>query len=564
MGKGNRTRNNNYQEAYNMSGTSSAKTVKTGSKKTDRTGLWVTLVIALLIVASLALWFFSSSGVVERGTTVISTDNYKVDATMITYYENQLYSTAFNQYYSYYYQYFTQGDANAAYTYAQQAMQEQTLASYYDEALDLVKEILILCESAKAEGITLDSKDKEDIDAVVSQYDGVIKQNFGTGVKKSDLRKAVEIQVLASKYYDEFNETTKSAITADEISKYIDENKADFYVADYLVAPLGILAEDYEGDVEGFAAAKALVDEYADKMKKSTTAEEFKTLLVEFTVKNGFDALVATEIDSDLVPDKATLNTYEQTAIDYIVKSLVKEEAVASKSATEGSLEYAMLTIEETLKKSCQEALDKAEASQAYVDAATAETAPTEEIKWLIDDARKEGDTNDSKISDETEYTITVYRIEKPLHIDKTLTKNVGHILIEAAKATATEAQIAEAKAKAETVLAEFKAGDKTEDSFEEIGLANTSDSNVFYDNVTEGYMVAEFNDWLFDEARKVGDTDIVQTDFGFHVMLYRGEEIISDAKAKAGIISDKYSDFLKSNESKVVINEKAAQKYGA
>ena len=86
MGKGNRTRNNNYQEAYNMSGTSSAKTVKTGSKKTDRTGLWVTLVIALLIVASLALWFFSSSGVVERGTTVISTDNYKVDATMITYY----------------------------------------------------------------------------------------------------------------------------------------------------------------------------------------------------------------------------------------------------------------------------------------------------------------------------------------------------------------------------------------------------------------------------------------------------------------------------------------------
>ena len=76
--------------------------------------------------------------------------------------------------------------------------------------------------------------------------------------------------------------------------------------------------------------------------------------------------------------------------------------------------------------------------------------------------------------------------------------------------------------------------------------------------------MVAEFNDWLFDEARKVGDTDIVQTDFGFHVMLYRGEEIISDAKAKAGIISDKYSDFLKSNESKVVINEKAAQKYGA
>ena len=562
MGKGNRTRNNNYQEAYDMSGASSAKKVRT-AKKADRTGLWTTIIIAVLIVASLALWFFSSSGVMERGTTVISSDNYKVDAAMITYYENQLYSTAFNQYYSYYYQYFTNGDANTAYQYAQQALQGSTLATYYDQAVDMVKEVLILCEAAKAAGVTLDAEDIESVDAVVNQFDGTFKQNFGTGVKKSDIRKAVELQALASKYYEDLNKSFKDAITADEIATFIDENKESFYVADYLVATLGILAEDYEGDAEGFAAAKALVDEYTGKLMSAATAEEFKTLLVEYTVKSEFDALVALEIDSDLVPDKATLNTYEQNAIDYITKVLVKDEAVEGKSADEGTLEYAILTIEETLKKSCEEALGAAEASQAYVDAATAETAPTEEVEWLIDSARAAGDKNKANLSDDTEYTTTVYMIEKPLYINDEATRSVGHILINAAKATATEEQINEAKAKADAVLAEYLAGDKTEESFEELGWNNTSDSNVFYDNVTKDYMVEEFDAWLFDEARKEGDTGVVQTDFGFHVMLYRGEESLSDANAKAGIVSEKYSDFLKSNESKVVINAKAAEKYG-
>jgi hypothetical protein len=35
--------------------------------------------------------------------------------------------------------------------------------------------------------------------------------------------------------------------------------------------------------------------------------------------------------------------------------------------------------------------------------------------------------------------------------------------------------------------------------------------------------MVTEFEDWCFNPARKTGDTGIVQTDFGFHVMYYVG-----------------------------------------
>ena len=33
--------------------------------------------------------------------------------------------------------------------------------------------------------------------------------------------------------------------------------------------------------------------------------------------------------------------------------------------------------------------------------------------------------------------------------------------------------------------------------------------------------MVTEFNDWIFDEARKPGDTGIIETTYGYHIMYY-------------------------------------------
>ena len=35
--------------------------------------------------------------------------------------------------------------------------------------------------------------------------------------------------------------------------------------------------------------------------------------------------------------------------------------------------------------------------------------------------------------------------------------------------------------------------------------------------------MVTAFNDWCFDASRKPGDTGIVETDYGVHVMYFSG-----------------------------------------
>ena len=52
--------------------------------------------------------------------------------------------------------------------------------------------------------------------------------------------------------------------------------------------------------------------------------------------------------------------------------------------------------------------------------------------------------------------------------------------------------------------------------------------------------MVTSFNDWLFDSSRKSGDTDIVESDYGYHVMYFVGN---GTAAWKADVISTMKSD---------------------
>ena len=539
MGKKNN--NSKYQEAYDMNN-ASAKTVKAGAKKKDMTNVWVTLVIAILVIGSVLLFVFSSTGVIERSKKLAYTDNYSVDGTMISYYEGQLLNQAFSTYFNYYYQ--MTYDYETAYNYAQQYVMNQ---SYREGALDLVKEVLILCEGAKAAGITLDADDNKLIADNIEQMGDI-----QAGVFKSDVRKALELQFLANKYYEKFVEDAEAAVTTDAINTYMDAHKADFYIADYLGTELVVLAEDYADDKEGFAAAKALVDEYATKLESAKTVDEFNTYLVEYTVKSQFNGLAQTEIDSAIMPDQATLVNYKNEVAADIVKLLVNKEEMELGGGAEGTIEKALATIKETLVGKCNTAISGAEATQAYVDSDS--ESYTEDAAWLASSDRKVGDTKKVAFSDEAEYSYTVYMIVEPVHVNNEMSRNVGHILVTADKASATEEEIAAAKAKADEILAEYLASAKTEESFEEIGWKYTEDSNVFYDNVLVGDMVEEFESWLFDASRNEGDTGVVQTDYGFHVMLYRGEEELSLANAKSGIVSEKYSEYLTSNEAKVTI----------
>ena len=60
---------------------------------------------------------------------------------------------------------------------------------------------------------------------------------------------------------------------------------------------------------------------------------------------------------------------------------------------------------------------------------------------------------------------------------------------------------------------------------FGELAKDNSADSNAsdggIYENVVPNQMVSTFNAWCFDSKRKEGDTAIVQTEYGYHIMYF-------------------------------------------
>ena len=107
---------------------------------------------------------------------------------------------------------------------------------------------------------------------------------------------------------------------------------------------------------------------------------------------------------------------------------------------------------------------------------------------------------------------------------------NVRHILIVPEEknddGTYTDAAWTAAEQKAQSLLDEWKAGEHTEDSFAFLAAENSADTGSasnggLYEEVYPGQMVDAFDAWCFDAARQPGDTGIVKTEYGYHVMYF-------------------------------------------
>lgn len=148
---------------------------------------------------------------------------------------------------------------------------------------------------------------------------------------------------------------------------------------------------------------------------------------------------------------------------------------------------------------------------------------------------------------------------------------DVRHILVmpkggktdESGNTTYSKEEWNTCKETAEQLLKEWKNGEATEESFAALANEKSEDggSNTnggLYEGVTKDTQFVEpFLNWCMDEKNKVGDTGIVKTDYGYHIMylssteeywvyeatmLYINEktmEMIEEAKAKWPAESD-------------------------
>ena len=114
------------------------------------------------------------------------------------------------------------------------------------------------------------------------------------------------------------------------------------------------------------------------------------------------------------------------------------------------------------------------------------------------------------------------------------MASNVRHILISftdnaSSSSEATDEQKKAAKASADKIYKEWQSGAKTEDSFAALAKEKSKDTGSAADGglisgiTSSANYVESFRNWATDSSRKVGDTGIVESEYGYHIMYFVG-----------------------------------------
>ena len=233
------------------------------------------------------------------------------------------------------------------------------------------------------------------------------------------------------------------------------------------------------------------------------------------------------------------------------------EETLAAAKTTAGSIysKYRQLVDKKDTFDRLNEAVSSVvDGAEAVNSGDVSGSSLGEFAEWLKSDARADGDVYMFANSAETGYYVVAF-ISRDRN-DYAM-KSVRHILVKAEASedgTYTDEAKAEALAKAEDILAEFNAGDKTEDSFALLAQeysedAGSSANGGLYDTVTKGVTVEQFNAFCFAD-HQYGDTDIVYGETGsyagYHVMFYVGDSELTycDFIAKSSLTNEALNEW--------------------
>lgn len=145
---------------------------------------------------------------------------------------------------------------------------------------------------------------------------------------------------------------------------------------------------------------------------------------------------------------------------------------------------------------------------------------------------------------------------------------SVRHILIcpeggttdESGNVTYSDEEWEACHAAAQAILDQWAAGEATEEAFAALANEQSQDqgSNTnggLYTQVTVGQMVEPFENWCFEASRQYGDTGLVQTDYGYHVMYFVDSEPIWFASARDEMLSAKGTEILETAMSAYELN---------
>ncbi len=340
---------------------------------------------------------------------------------------------------------------------------------------------------------------------------------------------------------------------ADEVQKQIDTivNSEGITVEEYITRMFGDTLD--EKDLRDALTIQIYAYDYYEKIQEQL-GEEITTEDCEIYYNENVKTLSKVDYISYTVT-ASTANTEDAEAA-YADAKKKAEELVAETEAkgVEGFKSWVSAYMAEQNKISTTPMAEDALASQIEkVLAGTADASYSEgdELsEFCFADGRAAGDC---KLTDNGAGSYTVTVVSNPAHRADGVTKNVRHILFR----PESYEDAAAAKAKAEEVLDTWKNGEATVESFDALAEEYNDDGSSLYENVHEGEMVQTFNDWLFDGARVEGDTGIVETDYGYHIMYFAGEGLpLWENEVRTKLVSMKLGEKMSAIETDYAITE--------
>lgn len=533
MGKGNRNRELRITDKPSAAAGNGVKLSKMQlirqQEKKAKIRKYVTMTASIAIVIGLVIGIVavSLSKAPKLEKTVSGTsEKYEIDNAMMAYFMYGQYRS-YVQKNSYYLPYMGLDTSKSLKSQKPAGSKDTTwFAFFMNVAKNQVNELVALASTAQEKGLKLEEKELKAIDDTMKSIKEAAATNgfasvnkylasyYVNGVTESAVRKCMELQYLASKYYTELTDTY--TYTDAQIEKYADDNPDKFLKFDYIYYT------------------------FKSDAKSDATDAEKKKALEEAKAK-------ADELKGKITDDKSFLELITEMEK---AKEEEKKKNETGTSAASGS---------GTSDK------EEKDYTKSYIKKGAAYEKDKDLTKWVDEKDRKVGDVTVIETKDgDTVTGYSVYYLTKTFYKDEYVTKNVRHILFGIGN-YGDYADKAAAKKKAEEILATYKKGDMTEDSFSALAKEYTNDSNAdkggLYENVEKDTMVTAFNDWIYDESRKPGDTGIVETTYGQHVMYFVGDgKIAWKLTAENNLKSEQYNKELKDLEKKYPVTYDAAK----
>lgn len=445
-------------------------------------------VMILVVVASRVI----SSGIIPRNTTALTVGGTKISAAELNHY----YIDSVNNFLGEAGDYISLFGLDTTKALDEQFYNEaegDTWADYFlDGATTSAQNMYALYNAAKADGFTLSEEGQASVDATLenmelyaSMYgfasaDAYIAAMYGDGCNEKTFRHYAEVQMTAQEYTAAKNEE----LVYDEAALRAEDEKnpaaySSFTYNYYYMAN----TKFYEGGTENEDGTTTYSDAEMEAGRAACETAA-NTLAAAKNVAELDAAIAALEINA---------------------------ESTSAKSTRQENTQYAQVPA----------------AIQEWVTAAERKAGDIEVIPSEYTSTDDEG--NDTK-------SVAGYYVVLFESSDKNLTNlvNIRHILVsfeggtqnEDGTTTYSDEEKAKAKTAADEILAAYKAGEQTEEAFAALATEKTTDpgskeNGGLYEGVYPGQMVQQFNDWCFDSARKTGDTEVIETEYGYHVMYF-------------------------------------------